>query len=237
LYETVGPYESLAKVVRLLAVRGYGHALVVGEDDVLLGVVSVKDVARRVLAAFEYGGSLEGLNLGAVLQEQIHSIMSRPPIVLEADSYTACSAAKLMAEKSIGVIPLVDDNGRLVGAVSELNFGFELLSEDSPARNFATYRLLFGEEGETLLEALGRMLESDFRRLPVRSKRELLIATMHSILLAIVRSPICHNWKLRSLNVARKVPRVTTSRLKGPAATAPVIRSMATPSRMRKMQA
>jgi CBS domain-containing protein len=185
----VRPYEALAKVARLLGVRGYSHAMVVDDYDVLLGVVSVKDVARRILSAFESAGALEGLNVEAILREQVHTVMSRPPIVLRVDDYEPCAAAEVMAERSIGVIPLVDDSGRLVGAVSELDFAFELLKEDEKAANFATANPVFGDGNETVLEALGEMLERGFRRLPIRSGNGVYMATMHGILLAIARQP------------------------------------------------
>jgi CBS domain-containing protein len=195
--------ESLIKVIRLLATRGYGHALVVDDNNVILGVVSVKDIAKRILTAFELSGPLEGLNLQFLLQEQIHNIMSRPPIVLDSRRYDLCYAARIMTEKSIGVIPLVNSEGKLMNAVSELNYAFYLLDEDAQAINFATLNPFFGKKDDTLLEALGRMIESGFRRLPLRANSEILMSTMHGILLTIARKPSAETLLTKVSSVAQ----------------------------------
>ncbi len=146
-------------------------------------------MARRVVAAFESSGAADlTANMEAVFSEQVQNVMSKPPIVLHGRQ-PVCRAARIMTERSVGVIPIVDGEGRLVDAVTELDFAFELLGSEAPAYKFATTHPIIADAGDTVIEALGEMLEYGFRRLPFLRNSEVYIATMHTLLLAIARSP------------------------------------------------
>ncbi len=159
----------------------------VGEDGLLVGVLSVKDIGRYVAEAFEDAGALEQADMLAILNTPVSRIASKPPIVLHEDSL--CRAVEIMITRNIGFVPRVDSDGRILYAYTELDTGFELLDLDKPARDYASTSVVTGEPEEPVIEALGFMLEQGFRRIPFRLGSEYYIATMSSLLRAIVKRP------------------------------------------------
>lgn len=157
----------------------------VGEDGVLLSVVSTTDVARHVLEAFEEAGVVERFDFKAVLEAPVAEIASRPPLVVRGRDPGSC--AKIMVDRGIGFLPVVDGEGRLLDACTELDYALELLDRGEPARCYSTHELVMGDPGEPLIEALGYMYEAGVRRLPVRYAEDYYMVTMNSILLAIAR--------------------------------------------------
>jgi len=171
----------------LFASRGISHAAIVEEDGLLVGVLSVKDIGRYVAEAFEDAGALEQADMLAVLSTPVSKIASKPPIVLHEDSL--CKAVEVMIARNIGFVPRVDSSGRILHAYTELDTGFELLDLDKPAKKYASTSVVTGEAEEPIIEALGFMLEQGFRRIPFRLDSEYYIATMSSLLRAIVKRP------------------------------------------------
>ena len=152
-----------------------------------MGVLSAKDIGRYVVEAFEDTGSLEQADMMAVLNTPVSGLASKPPIVLKKDSL--CKAAEIMIAKNIGFVPLVDNDGRLLHAYTELDVGLELLDLETPARNYASTPVVTGEPDEPVIEALGFMLEQGFRRIPFTMESDYYIVTMSSLLRAIVKKP------------------------------------------------
>ncbi len=186
-YEEVDPLATVEKAIRLLATRGVGHAAVVDDDGVLLAVVSTKDIARHVVDAFEEAGVVERFDFKAVMDTPVYEISSKPPYVVRSRDLWEC--AKIMADRRIGFLPVVDEEGRLKAACTELDYALELLNDTRPARCYATHELIMGDASDTIIESLGIMLEKGVRRLPLRIGSEYYIATMSMLLLALAREP------------------------------------------------
>ncbi|WP_048061515.1 CBS domain-containing protein [Hyperthermus butylicus] len=186
-YEIVEPHMPITKLVKLLAVKSIEHAIVI-DDGIIIGVVSVKDVARHIVRAFEAAGSVEALNLNAILGDVVASIMSRPPYVVSGP-LDYCRAASIMLSKGIGILPIVDSSGSFLGAITELDYALQSLKLDAQASRYATGKVILGDPDEPIIEALGRMYEHGFRRLPLRVGEDYYMATMQSLLLAIARRP------------------------------------------------
>ena len=82
----------------------------------LVGVVSERDLLRALpshLGDGEVEGDRRFLNSVAVSR-----VMSSPAIVIDAKA-SVREAARVMAEKKIGCLPVLDDMGRLLGIVTE----------------------------------------------------------------------------------------------------------------------
>ncbi len=182
----MGPEAKLSLIARVLATRGIDHAVVVDEDGVVLGVVSTKDLARVLVQAFEEAGTVEALDLNSVLQTQALEVASRPPIIHRGRGPLSECAERLV-HRDIGILPFVDDSGRLVGACTELDFAVELVGSSAAARSYASSPVVMGEAGDSVIELLGYMLEKGFRRVPLRHEGELYMATMATLLLHVVR--------------------------------------------------
>ncbi|BEP17659.1 CBS domain-containing protein [Pyrofollis japonicus] len=171
----------------MFATRGIGHAAVVDENNILVGILSVKDIAKYVVEAFENAGTVEQATMEAVLDTAVAEISTKPPIVIREPDL--CKAAELIVTRNIGFVPLVDDNGKFLGGYAELDTAFELLDSEKPARRYATNNVVVGEPEQPLIEALGFMLEQGFRRMPFKYDEDYYISTMSSLLRAIVRKP------------------------------------------------
>jgi len=175
------------KAIRLLASRAVGHAAVVDDEGVLIAVLSTKDIGRYVVEAFEDAGVVERFDFKGVLETPIYEISSQPAYVVREKKLDEC--AKIMIERGMGFLPVVDDEGRLRDACTELDYGLELVNDRRPARCYATHELVMGDPSDTLIEALGIMIEKGFRRLPVRQGNDYHMATMIRLLAAIAREP------------------------------------------------
>jgi CBS domain-containing protein len=117
----------------------------------------------------------------------VYEIASQPAYVVNEKNLQAC--AKIMAERGLGFLPVVDNEGRLRDACTELDYGLELVNDRRPARCYSTHELVMGDPSDTLIEALGIMIEKGFRRLPLRQGNEYYMATMIKLLAAIAREP------------------------------------------------
>lgn len=102
---TIEPHASLGSVVRLLAEKRIGAALVLGADRRIVGIVSERDIVR-VLA--ERGA--------AVLEEPVSQTMTRKVSTCN-ESETVSNIMERMTDGKFRHVPVVDD-GRLVGIVS-----------------------------------------------------------------------------------------------------------------------
>jgi CBS domain-containing protein len=111
---TISPDDSLSTVQDIMTLGGVRHMPVVRAGQ-LVGVVSQRDLLRASLSNLTSFGSDERR---AFLQAvEIRRVMSTPPVVIEAGA-TPERAALLMAERKIGCLPVMEDDG-LVGILTE----------------------------------------------------------------------------------------------------------------------
>lgn len=113
---TVSAGDRLSTVEDIMTLGGVRHMPVVSEGE-LVGVVSERDLLRASLSSLmeDLGSDHRRAFLMSV---EIVSVMSTPPITVEPDCPIR-EAARLMAEKKIGCLPVVNPPRRLVGLVTE----------------------------------------------------------------------------------------------------------------------
>ena len=112
---TISAGERLSTVEDIMTLGGVRHMPVVRGGQ-LVGVVSERDLLRVSLSNLNQNGSDERRAfLHAV---EIERVMSGPPIVI-APTATIGEAARVMAERKIGCLPVVDHLDALVGLVTE----------------------------------------------------------------------------------------------------------------------
>lgn len=129
---TVGRDADAQEAARILSERGISGMPVVDEQNRVIGVISeadiltlaglkresrFKDILRGVLGepvpARERGGSKVG------------DVMSAPPITTRADDDIA-AAARVLDERRIKRLPVVDEQGRLLGVISRADIVREI---------------------------------------------------------------------------------------------------------------
>lgn len=111
---TISSDDTLSTVEDIMTLGGVRHMPVVRSGQ-LVGVVSERDLLRASLSNLTaFGTEQRRAFLHAV---EIKRVMSAPPVVIHSDA-TVNEAARLMAERKIGCLPVVDRE-KLVGMLTE----------------------------------------------------------------------------------------------------------------------
>jgi CBS domain-containing protein len=100
----VGPDMSIADAARYMQDGDFGM-LPVGENDRLIGTISDRDIATRAVAAGKDGAT------------KVRDVMSEG-VAWAYEDDTIEQAAKLMSERQVRRLPVLDRNKRLVGIVA-----------------------------------------------------------------------------------------------------------------------
>jgi CBS domain-containing protein len=101
----------------------------------------------------------------------VRHIMTEAPKTLSPDR-TVADAAGLMEQYDVGVIPLADDSGRLVGLVTDRDLVLRIIAKQRDARevklgDVATTRLVTTTPDTNITDARELMAANKIRRLPV----------------------------------------------------------------------
>jgi CBS domain-containing protein len=102
--QVIGPDETIAEAARRMAEGDFGM-LPVGENDRMIGAISDRDIAVRGL-----GAGLDG-------KAKVRDVMSQG-VCWAYDDESVDEAAKIMSDKQIRRLPIVNRDKRLVGILS-----------------------------------------------------------------------------------------------------------------------
>lgn len=100
---------------------------------------------------------------------QVDEIMNRAVVTLQPQT-TLADAVKLLTENHLGGAPVVDDQGRVVGMVSELQLlevVFDRDARQAPVARYMIEDVQFVAPGDSLAYAAQLFALYSFRRLPV----------------------------------------------------------------------
>jgi CBS domain-containing protein len=111
---TISESDTLSTVEDIMTLGRVRHMPVV-HGGKLVGVVSERDLLRASLS--NLSGVDDGRRRAFLHGVEIARVMSAPPVVVHPEE-TVEAAARLMAEKKIGCLPVVD-NDRLLGLITE----------------------------------------------------------------------------------------------------------------------
>ncbi len=103
---TVKPDETIVDAARKMAENKIGSVVVVDDKGTIIGILTEGDIVRRVVA--------RGLDPS---QTPVEAVMTKNPITIFEDADLA-AAAELMREKGVGHLPVVNEEGRLVGIIT-----------------------------------------------------------------------------------------------------------------------
>ncbi len=112
---TVSAEDSLSTVEDIMTLGHVRHIPVV-HRGALVGVVSERDLLRVSLSNLTNFGTDERKAFLHVVE--IKRVMSSPPVTVSADA-SVKHAARVMAERKIGCLPVADERQELIGLVSE----------------------------------------------------------------------------------------------------------------------
>jgi CBS domain-containing protein len=102
---------------------------------------------------------------------QIREVMTKSPRTVRPDD-TAVDAVKLMRDEDTGIAPITEDDGRLVGVVTDRDVAIRVVAEEKDPRTtkvteIASQNLVTVDPQQDLDEAMQLMADHQVRRLPV----------------------------------------------------------------------
>jgi len=113
---TIGPDMPVMDAMQLMKQRNVRRLPVVGHGGKLLGIVSEKDLLHAApsdatsLSIFELTYLLNRLTVDKVMTRDVTTVSEDTPLE---------HAARIMAERHLGGLPVVDESGNVVGIVTE----------------------------------------------------------------------------------------------------------------------
>ncbi|MFD9128705.1 CBS domain-containing protein [Kitasatospora sp. NPDC059571] len=121
---TVRPDTPFKEIVALLQSAGIAGVPVTDEDGRPIGVVSEADLVRREADGptdrHDVSGKARLAGLTPTSAETAAGVMSSP-VVTARPRWSIVRAARLMEQRGLKRLPVVDDSGRLVGTVSRID--------------------------------------------------------------------------------------------------------------------
>ena len=119
-------------------------------------------------------------------------IMSKDLVSLPMEA-SVWDAARKMAEKDIGFIPIIDKDGKAIGTVTDRDIVVQVVAEsrpfDTPVREIAAKQLVTVDPQQPVDEAMRLMAEHQLRRLPVCDNDGQLVGIVAQADVARVASP------------------------------------------------
>ena len=113
---TITPETPLQDALNLMHEHRFRRLPVVDEEGRLVGIVSERDL---LYASPPPATLLRGLSLNHLLAEsQTKQIMTREVIATTPDTFVE-DAARLIVENRVGGLPVVDEDGRVAGVITE----------------------------------------------------------------------------------------------------------------------
>jgi CBS domain-containing protein len=117
---TMSPHQSFSDAISLMANHSFRHFLVVDTANQLLGVVSDRDILRRLARTANFEGT------------SVSQLMSRDPITVTPDTRLSHAVGKMLS-KRINCLPVVDDTKNLCGIITSTDLlkAFRSLQESA----------------------------------------------------------------------------------------------------------
>jgi CBS domain-containing protein len=144
------------EVARILADHRISGLPVVDEDEHVIGVISETDMMTR--QALSPGSADLGRHFRALLTMTARrqavkakartagQLMTEPPVTVHADD-SIVEAARTMAERQVERLPVIDEEGRLVGIVTRRDLLRVFLRPDAEIREEVIREVLVGTLG------------------------------------------------------------------------------------------
>lgn len=159
---------NLRTVISKLVSKSKNHAVIVDQGYRPIGILSARDALRAVVSEVEEGVELlEYPDLREALDTPVKHYMVGNPITGEED-VEAWEAARLMADRGIGCLPLVDRDGVFRALVTEDRLALLASRITSVAvEEIMSSPLIAVEPDDLLVEVAGLMYQQGVRRVVV----------------------------------------------------------------------
>lgn len=109
--------DNLAQIQQGMEHFHLRHIPVV-DGEKLVGLISQREILKYAVSALERAGAAQQRESWLEEHTFVAEVMQRDPVKVKP-SNTLAEAAQVMADSKVGCLPVVDDEGRLVGIVTE----------------------------------------------------------------------------------------------------------------------
>jgi CBS domain-containing protein len=106
---TMSPHDSFSDAITLMAKHSFRHFLVVDKANRLVGVVSDRDILRRLAHTADFHGT------------SVSQFMSHDLITVTPNTKLSHAVGKMLS-KRINCLPVVDDAKNLCGIITSTDF-------------------------------------------------------------------------------------------------------------------
>ena len=170
--KTIPPRSTIMNALKTMLTHGFRRMPVADAGTKkLIGIISATDLVnffgggeKHKIVENRYDG-----NLAKAVNESVEEIMTRDVVYVKyTDSWQ--DAVEVMFKKNVGGCPIVDDDGRVFGIITERDIvkflaGYGRL--DGYVRDYMTPNVITATPNTTVGEAMRIMISKKIRRLPI----------------------------------------------------------------------
>ncbi|RLE67129.1 MAG: hypothetical protein DRJ47_01035 [Thermoprotei archaeon] len=186
---TIGKDDAITTAVKTMVQNEVSH-LIVTRDDKPIGVVSEKDIISKL--------ATQRLRRVDVSSLHVSSFMTPNPLTIKSEE-DAVEAVKQLLFKGIGILPVVDDEGKLVGSFTKED-SLKMLGKVTRVQlgTLMTVNPVTLQVTEKILHARKIMLEKGFSAIPVLEEDKLRgVITDFRVMETLVGFHESVHWRFR----------------------------------------
>lgn len=113
---TVGPETAILAAQALMVRNGIRHLPVVGENNILVGIVTDRDI-RSAMPSAVLSEAEKATEQGRLVDMKVREIMTANPVTVSR-TQTLEDALLIIQTRKVGALPVVDQEGKLEGIIS-----------------------------------------------------------------------------------------------------------------------
>ena len=163
---TIDKDQNLSDALKLLRKHNVSR-LPVTNNKKLVGIISERDIAAKLGSSKYESMPASRLHISSVMVKDVFTV----PETMQLDE-----VAKLMLDNGIGSVPVMDDDGNMVGIVSKADFvtlAVGIAFDKIAVKEIMTKDMISVSPTERLVHARRLMIEGHVGRLPVVEDGEL----------------------------------------------------------------
>lgn len=164
---TIDKDQNLSDALKLLRKHNVSRLPVTNNKE-LVGIISERDIAAKLGSSKYESMPASRLHISSVMVKDVFTV----PETMQLDE-----VAKLMLDNGIGSVPVIDDDGKMVGIVSKADFvtlAVGIAFDKITVKEIMTKDLTVVSPTERLVHARRLMIEDHVGRLPVLEDGELV---------------------------------------------------------------
>ncbi len=173
---TIDKNSPIREALRLMKKKSVSRLLVTSKGKIV-GIVTERDLVKRL-------GSEKERKLSDA-HIYVSSCYTKKLITIKKDKDIS-EAAKLMLKYGISSLPVVDENGEIIGIVTKTDLVKTLKNCKDSVEKWMRRKVTVLEEGSRVLEARKLMLRKGIKRIPIVSGKKIVgIVTERDIAVAL----------------------------------------------------